>query len=235
MTPRTISVCVSGDSEKLGSELVGLLRFAGFSARSSYTNSGALSLQRIRGADYVIWVYSSNYPIEDTQKCLPDDLYRQLTDGGRILYAPAYSEAVFIAHETKRIVLEQEELRKRRAPVALRVAPALPTTTWTPVTFDNELIRSIRSRNCVLYAGAGLSAPAGLPVWADFAQILLRDLASLSIISDEDQKFFLKALNEQKTDYVVDELVERIPTEVLLPRLKTLFLEKTMTPAHAVL
>lgn len=115
---------------------------------------------------------------------------------------------------------------------AVRAGAALPPT---PVEFPQQLLDSILAGNCILYAGAGLSAPAGLPTWRQFARRLVEAAVSAGMVSEQDREFFDSALRDLKTDYVVDEIVDRANGDFLPQFLSSTFLGKTPPEAHSVL
>jgi len=75
-----------------------------------------------------------------------------------------------------------------------------------------------------LYAGAGLAATAGLPVWRQFAEQLVQSAERAELIKRADVEFYESALRDRKADYVVDEIVGHIPNDFLLTFLRGLFL-----------
>ncbi|MGA7239919.1 MAG: DUF2235 domain-containing protein [Bryobacteraceae bacterium] len=97
---------------------------------------------------------------------------------------------------------------------------------FTPVSFPETLLNDVRSGQCVLYAGAGMSATAGLPVWADFAAKLVSAASEAGHILEKDVEFYRKALDDRKSDYVVDEVVGHAPQEFVLEFLREIFLSQ---------
>ena len=105
----------------------------------------------------------------------------------------------------------------------------------TPFEFPQPLLESLSEGNCVLYAGAGLSAPAGLPTWQQFADLLVRAAVDADFVTGQDREFFENALRDLKGDYVVDEIVGRASGDFLQQFLRTTFLGKSPPEAHGVL
>lgn len=62
--------------------------------------------------------------------------------------------------------------RRKVSKRAVSQRPPVPESS-TPVPVPTELVQAVVNRNCVLYAGAGLSARAGLPTWFPFVKGLL--------------------------------------------------------------
>jgi WD40 repeat protein len=71
-----------------------------------------------------------------------------------------------------------------------------------------ELVDSIRAGDCVLFAGAGLGARAGVPTWNQFLEQLRLFALENQIISDSDSDSFVAALKNGDRDSVADGLVQ---------------------------
>jgi uncharacterized protein (DUF2235 family)/predicted ATP-binding protein involved in virulence len=101
------------------------------------------------------------------------------------------------------------------------------STKSTPVTTSRELppalIDQVKSGGCLLYAGAGLSAMAGLPVWNSFAEKLTEAAHAEKIIDDENAERFRGALQDHKADYVIDAIVRGASENFLMPFLRSTF------------
>lgn len=105
----------------------------------------------------------------------------------------------------------------------------------TAVEFPGRLLQAIKSGDVVLYVGAGLSAPAGLPTWQQFAERLVAAASEGGFVPERDRQFFENALRDLKTDYVVDEIVERAPGDFIEKFLLKTFLGKPAVEAHDIL
>ena len=70
-----------------------------------------------------------------------------------------------------------------------------------------ELVDSIRSGGCVLFAGAGLSARAGVPTWNQFLNDLLTFASGQQIIDPSDAASLSAALKEGARNAAADGLV----------------------------
>jgi WD40 repeat protein len=70
-----------------------------------------------------------------------------------------------------------------------------------------ELIESIRAGECVLFAGAGLSARAGVPTWNQFLSGLLDFASERQIVDPATKQSFAAALSEGERNAVADGLV----------------------------
>jgi hypothetical protein len=85
----------------------------------------------------------------------------------------------------------------------------------------NESIERINERleagNCILFAGSGLSAPAGFPTWKDFAKGLVDRFGSA-----EDKALALEALALGETDSVVYN-ISRAHESELVPYIREVF------------
>jgi uncharacterized protein (DUF2235 family) len=85
------------------------------------------------------------------------------------------------------------------------------------------LVEQLKSGACILYAGAGVSATAGLPVWEVCAAQLIDVAERNGLINTADAQSYREALRDHKTDYVVDAIVRSAPPEFLLPFLRATF------------
>ncbi len=92
----------------------------------------------------------------------------------------------------------------------------------TEIEFPVDLITNLRVGQCVLYAGAGLSAVAGLPVWKEFASGLVEAVRKGGLITEEDRTFFCTALESGKTDHVVDQIVGQVEPAFILAHIQSL-------------
>lgn len=101
--------------------------------------------------------------------------------------------------------------------------PKLP-----PIELPEDLVKACASGECVLYAGAGLSARAGLPVWYTFVSGLL-DWAETNRFIDEKSSASLRTVLKQgDNDLVVDNIVSEMQAngrEDWLEYLKTVLLK----------
>ena len=116
--------------------------------------------------------------------------------------------------------------------VALAAVEALQLSA--DIEWPDDLIEQIRAENCILYAGSGLSAPAGLPAWQEFGQQLVRHAFEADLVTKQDLTFYESALADRKTDYVVDEIVGRVPETFLQDFLTATFLGRAPGEAHGV-
>jgi predicted ATPase len=108
------------------------------------------------------------------------------------------------------------------------VAAVAPSSIDLP----EDLVQQIAGGNCVLYAGAGLSAPAGLPGWQLFAEHLVDRAKGDGWITPQDLQFYEGALRDHKTDYVVEEVVSKAPDGFIEGTLRKMFLGRTPPDAH---
>jgi uncharacterized protein (DUF2235 family)/predicted ATP-binding protein involved in virulence len=117
-------------------------------------------------------------------------------------------------------------------PTAGERAPASSASpiakTYSRMEFPLTLIDDLRNGHCVLYAGAGLSAMAGLPVWRDFAAQLLDAALNAGVVNDDEAHEYREAVADRKTDYVVDGIVGHASLSFVQPFLRATF--QTMRP-----
>jgi WD40 repeat protein len=76
-----------------------------------------------------------------------------------------------------------------------------------------ELVESIRAGECVLFAGAGLSARAGVPTWNQFLFGLLNFASENQIVDPATKNSFAAALQEGERNAVADGLVHAFGRE----------------------
>jgi hypothetical protein len=112
------------------------------------------------------------------------------------------------------------------------------TSAVPPVAVPGDLIQSCMAGECVLFAGAGLSARCGLPTWDRFLFDLL-DYATQHIsINSDYAKSLLAALHEGERAAVADGIVEMFGTnrEPLHNFLQRYFVRTgPVSPAHGFL
>lgn len=104
-------------------------------------------------------------------------------------------------------------LRALRAAVSAAgpadAVPHAPKTLLAPQPPD-DLIDACLAGDCVLYAGAGLSAAAGFPTWVPFIGQLLDWAASSGVAAPEDSKKLKAALAGGEVDLVADTIVRAV-------------------------
>jgi predicted ATPase len=145
--------------------------------------------------------------------------YADLTDPAE--FTPRVSE---LAREILASILKNEQS-----------ASGEPAAAPSSIDLPDDLVEQIASGNCVLYAGAGLSAPAGLPGWQLFAEQLVDRANADGLISTQDLQFYESALRDRKTDYVVEEVVSKAPPTFIERALREMFLGRTPPNAHLAL
>lgn len=85
--------------------------------------------------------------------------------------------------------------------------PSAPSSL-PPVSVPPDLIQSCISGECVLFAGAGLSARAGVPTWTNFLFDLLEYAQKNGVIDASAAKSLAAALNEGERDAAADGIVQ---------------------------
>lgn len=105
-----------------------------------------------------------------------------------------------------------------------------------PEVIPAELIDAIASGECILYAGAGLGAQAGLPIWPELLRGLLSYARERSRIDPAVAKELGAAIEAGDLEEVGDELSHRIPREDIAEYLRTTFNASTQpSRAHELL
>lgn len=100
-----------------------------------------------------------------------------------------------------------------------------------------DLVQACRNGECVLYAGAGLSAQCGLPTWTPFVHGLLDWARANNVINEAEATEYHDEVARGQADPVADNLVSRLTTDedraALNDYLRRVFLRKTSpSPLH---
>jgi predicted ATP-binding protein involved in virulence len=100
-----------------------------------------------------------------------------------------------------------------------------------------DLVQACRNGECVLYAGAGLSAQCGLPTWTPFVHGLLDWARTNNVINEAEATEYHDEVARGQADPVADNLVSRLTTEddraALNDYLRKVFLKRTSpSPLH---
>jgi hypothetical protein len=101
-----------------------------------------------------------------------------------------------------------------------------------PEAVPTELTEAIASGECILCAGAGLAAQAGLPTWPALLQGLLSYAKERSLIDASAAKELDSAIGAGDLEEVGDELSHRVPHEEIVNYLNTV-LRPSTRPSHA--
>jgi WD40 repeat protein len=111
-------------------------------------------------------------------------------------------------------------------------APALP-----PLTVPDDLIRSCKAGECVLFAGAGLSVRAGVADWTKFLFDLLHHAERLALIDDPYARSLEAALHEGERNSVADGIVQVFANnrKALQDYLQSYYSDPPISPAHRLL
>lgn len=104
-----------------------------------------------------------------------------------------------------------------------------------PTELPPDLIRACETGECVLYAGAGLSAQSGLPTWTPFVHGLLEWALQNNFIDKTEADEYHHEVNRGQADPVSDSLVSRLTTNedraALNEYLRSVFLKRTSPSA----
>lgn len=154
---------------------------------------------------------------------------RLLNLGGKI------TAFVFAVIFTGIIGLYRYDYMKRRQEAGFIPPVALPLTKDELPLPDppDALVKACRAGECVLYAGAGLSAQADFPTWQSFIEELTRWAIFNQFTDARFGGSLLAAINQGQYDSVADNLVS-----IMRPReqqfneyLREVFVKKTPLPA----
>ena len=103
------------------------------------------------------------------------------------------------------------------------------------VEWPEDLVQACARGDCILFAGAGLSAQAGLPVWQDYVRQLLAMARQESLVTDKVGQSLATSMEHGGADSVADSIALRAWSD---PRAKGLILEhmaKVFRPASGLL
>ncbi len=106
--------------------------------------------------------------------------------------------------------------------------PASSAFLSLPKELPPDLIEAATLGECVLYAGAGLGAQSGLPMWKDFVHLLLAWAADRKIIRDDEVNVYAAEIDIGYTDQVADSIISRVGTGDELVHLNA-FIRKTFS------
>jgi SIR2-like domain/EVE domain/AAA domain len=113
---------------------------------------------------------------------------------------------IFRQPQATNFILSREEAQAIAALMAPEDRPHIP-----PI--PSELVESIRAGECVLFAGAGLSARAGVPTWNQFLSGLLSLASEKQVVDPLRAESFAAALQEGERNAVADGLVDAFGTD----------------------
>lgn len=82
-----------------------------------------------------------------------------------------------------------------------------------PKDLPSDLVDACAAGECVLYAGAGLSAQSGLPTWKEFVLGLLRWAHQNGYVDEAEEASFHVEIERGQADPVADSIVSKLVTE----------------------
>jgi len=128
----------------------------------------------------------------------------------------------------------------RREEEELAEKPSIPVIFELPKELPQDLVETCARGECVLYAGAGLGAQSGLPMWTDFVNLLLRQAFERELISRDETNVYRAEIYGGYADQVADSIISRFTTADERTQLNTymrkLFLRSAMpSAAHNLL
>ena len=133
------------------------------------------------------------------------------------------------------LVFWPQQARAAADRAAAAVAPGAPFTLPLPEP-PEKLVAACMHGDCVLYAGAGLSAQAGYPTWQPFVERLLARGIELQRIDAGFAESLRVSLASGQVDPVADALVSAVGRDEALNVLKNVFgPEQKIPEAHRLL
>ena len=120
---------------------------------------------------------------------------------------------------------------------AIRQHSGTPLLEASAITVPVELLQSCTSGECVLFAGAGLSARSGVPLWNQFLFDLLEHATIENIIDSSYERTLQSALYEGERNAVADAIVQMYSNrrDRLQSFLKRYYPEVPVSRAHRLL
>src|ERR1700682_3401884 len=98
-----------------------------------------------------------------------------------------------------------------------------------------HLVTACKSGECVLYAGAGLSAQARLPTWNRLVPRLLEWAIDQGLIREDAKPYLRAACQDEEFDSVADAIVAVAPPDLLHAELVRIFSKASLPEAHRIL
>ena len=129
------------------------------------------------------------------------------------------------------------QIRRQLQP-GYREAPATSATELAPRPPDDPpdgLVDSILAGDCVLCAGSGLAAQAGLPTWAGFVNALLKLGLDRGVIEPGVAADLTAALATREFEAATDEITHQLPRQLIVEYTQALMAKVRPGPAHQVL
>ncbi len=163
----------------------------------------------------------------------------ELTVAGLVSLALGFVAAVgFVSiHLVRRRRAARGQVERATAPSAslASLAPEPAAVHWDVPSPPEKLVSACRRGECVLYAGAGLSAQAGLPTWRPFLEGLLERAIQVRVLTEDTAASLRSGLQEGVTDPVADSLVNafRAKPDEFLEYLRSVFLAPAAPPTVA--
>lgn len=176
--------------------------------------------------------------------------------GGRVAYAAADRTSVVALAATMRftgagygllslavvlclplfVFLRPPAHRAAAVPLPGAAPVTTPSFTLPPPDPPSGLVRACLAQECVLYAGAGMSAQAGYPTWKPFVETLLTWGTDTARIDRPFGDSLRAALAAGQIDPVADALVSAVGRSEVLKQLDEAFgREHSIPQAHRVL
>lgn len=97
------------------------------------------------------------------------------------------------------------------------------------------LVDAIASRECVLCAGPGLAAQAGLPTWGQFLEGLLRFGREKNVIDADSFAGLSAAVAAHEYEAAADELTHQLPRDMLFEYVRSSITDVQPSQAHRIL
>lgn len=163
---------------------------------------------------------------------------RSINTAGWILIPIFFLYLIMALSELRSAAKERALVQKEKAEELVSIVPPEEVKVeraHLPLPEPPErLVQACAAGECVLYAGAGLGAQAGLPTWNPFMRGLVDWAAENRLVEDEFAQSMREALQFGLSDSVADSMINRLQNrkELLNDYLRETFLKAVPSAAH---
>lgn len=119
------------------------------------------------------------------------------------------------------LILSFDVKTRRKAAMAEEKKSEEPPALRLPAELPPDLIEACAAGDCVLYAGAGLSAQSGMPIWKNFVHDLLNWAVENGYVDETEANSFHAAVDSGDSDPVADSIISKLKTPEQLASLNS--------------
>ena len=155
----------------------------------------------------------------------------ELSTGGKIAIA-----IVLVLLAGLALIFRFDVNTRRKAAIAEEKTSEQPPAFRLPAELPADLVEACAAGDCVLYAGAGLSAQSGMPIWKNFVHDLLNWAVANDYVDEAEANSFHAEVDTGDSDPVADSIISRLTNPEQQARLnsylRSVFL-KSVSPSQA--